>query len=107
MNDRYRSRATCGLFREVLAALLLVLLAPLVACPGDDVAFPPPPPGEQAEEITMEDSVQSVPHSARMCVTDCLSCHATGVNGAPPQAHPGRTECVLCHVGVDPSDATP
>ncbi len=66
------------------------------------VAVPAIPP--EVEEITMELSVSHVPHSARSCGTDCVGCHSTGQGGAPPQAHPERTQCLLCHLVVDPSD---
>lgn len=65
------------------------------------------PPDDTLEEITMESSVKSVPHTAESCRTNCVSCHATGENGAPPQAHPERTECLHCHLVLRPTDALP
>ena len=92
--------------RRPIVFMLVVLALGLgeAAC-GDRepvVAVPAPPP--VVEEITMELSVSHVPHSASTCGTDCVGCHSTGRDGAPPQAHPERTECLLCHLVVDPSD---
>jgi mono/diheme cytochrome c family protein len=88
----------------VLTLLALALAFAVVGCGAREpiVAVPAPPP--ETEEITMELSVSHVPHGARTCGTDCVGCHSTGRDGAPPQAHPERTECLLCHLVVDPSD---
>ena len=93
-----------ALVAVALAASLCCVTSMTIACPagGPVVTEPAPPP--VWEEITMELSVSHVPHAAESCGTNCLSCHATGENGAPPQAHPERTECMLCHIVVDPSD---
>lgn len=37
----------------------------------------------------------------------CLSCHRTGVNGAPLSPHPVRLYCTQCHVRSDTSDSLP
>lgn len=89
---------------------LLLLLVPValaltgLACPeGGPVVTQPAPPAEW-EEITMEMSVSNVPHGASSCGTDCIGCHGTGANGAPRLVHPERTECLHCHIVLNPTD---
>lgn len=88
--------------RCAIGAWLAALLAS--GCPVGEPIVPPPPPVDDSPEVSMDDSVPPVPHSATSCSTDCVRCHATGLNGAPPQAHPDRTECLLCHIVVNSTD---
>jgi nitrate reductase cytochrome c-type subunit len=43
-----------------------------------------------------------IPHDAEARKGVCLSCHETGVGGAPIVPHPTRNHfCLQCHVGQD------
>ncbi len=43
----------------------------------------------------------TVPHDAYGCGIGCLSCHATGLSGAPMTTHPERRICTMCHLFAD------
>lgn len=85
------------LFSVVAVAALLSL--PLAASADE-------PENLEADAKYAEDAPPVIPHPVADNATgeDCLVCHRTGINGAPPTPHAIRVNCTQCHVRSDLSD---
>jgi len=65
--------------------------APLDALPDSTV-----PPGR-----AFRGAAPNIPHDLFGCGITCLTCHETGVGGAPMTTHPERQMCTQCHMAAD------
>lgn len=66
-------------------------------------AFADEPENLEADANQAENAPPVIPHPVADNATgkDCLVCHSTGLNGAPPTPHPTRVNCTQCHVRSD------
>jgi nitrate reductase cytochrome c-type subunit len=89
------------IFVRVLAVMFLAtaLFLPLAV-------FADEPENLDVDANQAENAPPVIPHPIADNATgkDCLVCHSTGLNGAPPTPHPTRVNCTQCHVRSDLSD---
>ena len=83
----------------VLATLLIVALALWV---GSVSAQQPAAPATTKLPRAYPGAPPLIPHDSEVRKGLCLTCHETGLAGAPIVPHPTRNHfCLQCHVGQD------
>jgi nitrate reductase cytochrome c-type subunit len=81
----------------VVTGMTAALLMP-VAASADE------PENLEADAQSAEGTPPTIPHGIKETTNGeyCLTCHRTGVNGAPMTPHPERLTCTGCHVPANP-----
>jgi len=81
----------------VMTGMTAALLMP-VAASADE------PENLETDAQSAEGMPPAIPHGIKETANGeyCLSCHRTGVNGAPMTPHPERLTCTECHVPANP-----
>lgn len=82
------------LFRSCAVASLITFLAlPVVVCADE-------PENYEKDAQSAENTPPRIPHAIKDTSDGqyCLSCHRTGLKGAPETPHPERLSCTGCHV---------